>query len=552
MKKGRSIWGKTLFVGLILLVVFTKVFGEQPSYKIFTTEDGLAHDSINQIVRDSRGFLWFCTSEGLSRFDGRRFTNFTQDAGLPHRNVLAFLEMRDSTYLVGTSGGLVVFNPKGKPYRWNVIESRLEQTSDEPPMFQTFAPETDNRIKSVIKTLIENDDGTIWAGTPLGLYKVKRIGEKWRFEEFILEKDFKIDIHAILHDSQGGLVVASSRGIYRIINENVEIVDKPGAGSLMQDRDGKIWVGASGEPTGLRIYENEGDRLKLVQTYKNTDKTLGDLFQNAIKQLSDGRVFMGQANGLLEFNPNIKSENTKLNFLKDYFITSITEDPDGKLWVGTELKGAWKISPNGFVTFGEETGLSESEEIRAIYPSKDGEIILPSRSKGQSLWLNKNGKFEGINPVGMKKRSWGWHFLDFQAQDGEWWIPSFDGLRRYPKVKSYADLAHTTPKRIYTKADGLWTSQIFNILKIRVVIFGLLLTAVKMFSVVGNEKPTKYTDTTLRMEFRLQTEQFLLRKIDKAMFGLVIILENWHVTETESFNCSLPKTDCPKAKLMIF
>lgn len=94
---------RTLLTAMILLFAFTYIFAQEPSYKLYTTEDGLAHDSVNQIVRDSRGFLWFCTSEGLSRFDGRRFTNFTQDDGLPHRNVLAFLEMRDGTYLVGTS-----------------------------------------------------------------------------------------------------------------------------------------------------------------------------------------------------------------------------------------------------------------------------------------------------------------------------------------------------------------------------------------------------------------------------------------------------------------
>ncbi|MDQ3666781.1 MAG: hypothetical protein M3410_09415 [Acidobacteriota bacterium] len=62
--------------------------------KSYTTADGLAHDEINKIVRDSRGFLWFCTAEGLSRFDGYTFTNYGTDQGLPHRNVTNFLETR--------------------------------------------------------------------------------------------------------------------------------------------------------------------------------------------------------------------------------------------------------------------------------------------------------------------------------------------------------------------------------------------------------------------------------------------------------------------------
>jgi streptogramin lyase len=49
---------------------------ERLPVKIYTTADGLGHNSVNRIVRDSRGFLWFCTLEGLSRFDGYSFTTY--------------------------------------------------------------------------------------------------------------------------------------------------------------------------------------------------------------------------------------------------------------------------------------------------------------------------------------------------------------------------------------------------------------------------------------------------------------------------------------------
>jgi hypothetical protein len=45
-------------------------------------------------IKPSRqaGFLWFCTGEGLSRFDGYRFTNYTTDQGLPAAAVNDLLE----------------------------------------------------------------------------------------------------------------------------------------------------------------------------------------------------------------------------------------------------------------------------------------------------------------------------------------------------------------------------------------------------------------------------------------------------------------------------
>ena len=60
---------------------------ERLPIKSYTTADGLAREQVNRINQDSRGFFWFCTREGLSRFDGYKFTNYTTAHGLPHRNV---------------------------------------------------------------------------------------------------------------------------------------------------------------------------------------------------------------------------------------------------------------------------------------------------------------------------------------------------------------------------------------------------------------------------------------------------------------------------------
>jgi len=56
---------------------------ERLPIKSYTTADGMAHNAVNRIVRDSHGFLWFCTNDGLSRFDGYTFRNFGAGDGLP-------------------------------------------------------------------------------------------------------------------------------------------------------------------------------------------------------------------------------------------------------------------------------------------------------------------------------------------------------------------------------------------------------------------------------------------------------------------------------------
>jgi len=52
---------------------------ERLPIKTYTTADGLPHDHINRIVQDSKGFIWLCTGEGLSRFDGYKFTTYGTD-----------------------------------------------------------------------------------------------------------------------------------------------------------------------------------------------------------------------------------------------------------------------------------------------------------------------------------------------------------------------------------------------------------------------------------------------------------------------------------------
>ena len=86
---------------------------EKLPLKIYTAAEGLAHNSLNRIVRDSRGYLWFCTSEGLSRFDGYEFHNFGRRDGLPHRIVNDVLETRRGELWIATAGGLCQYAPKG-------------------------------------------------------------------------------------------------------------------------------------------------------------------------------------------------------------------------------------------------------------------------------------------------------------------------------------------------------------------------------------------------------------------------------------------------------
>ena len=69
---------------LILLCVCAPARAEElMAFHNLTTADGLTSNQVSAIYRDSRGFLWVGTEEGLDRYDAYRFCSFTAQDGLP-------------------------------------------------------------------------------------------------------------------------------------------------------------------------------------------------------------------------------------------------------------------------------------------------------------------------------------------------------------------------------------------------------------------------------------------------------------------------------------
>ena len=44
-------------------------------------KNGLSQNSIYSIFQDSKGFMWFCTQEGLNRYDGYSFNSIKREIG---------------------------------------------------------------------------------------------------------------------------------------------------------------------------------------------------------------------------------------------------------------------------------------------------------------------------------------------------------------------------------------------------------------------------------------------------------------------------------------
>ncbi len=191
--------------GALLLASSQIIFAERLPIKTYTVANGLLRDDVRKIKQDLRGFLWFCTAEGISRFDGYAFTNFTTDDGLPDRHVNDFLETRSGEIFVATDGGLARLNPTGV------------HGSKENPLFKVYRLE--NPRAKTVNVLFEDENGAIFIGTRGGLFK---LNAEDGLETVNLGKSLtdvsEIEVVVIIKDRRSTMWIGTSgNGLFRLL-----------------------------------------------------------------------------------------------------------------------------------------------------------------------------------------------------------------------------------------------------------------------------------------------------------------------------------------------
>jgi ligand-binding sensor domain-containing protein/two-component sensor histidine kinase len=454
-----------------LLFAHAIAHGEQLPLKTYTTADGLAQDNVNKIVRDSRGFLWLCTGEGLSRFDGYQFVTYTTDQGLSHRVVNDFLETRAGVYWVATGNGVCRFNPRATP------------------LFTVFRPGTDSRLWAV-ESLVEDSAGVVWLGTETGLYRLDEPGGQPRLQFVDIGTPADAEgnfIEALLVDRQGALWVGTrGSGLYQRspngrVNRYTSRNGLPAnrIDAMLQDRSGRLWIGT---PDGLCVFAQDPDPNKqIVQRYYGAEEGLVGKWISSLFQSADGHLWVGMHGGLAELvsgeslEPSAPAKAAKIqpvhfrsygtaSGLSAADVETITEDYDRNLWLGTESGGAMKLVPGGFRTYTQQDGLC-SAGVDAVVQDRAGRLCAINRDC--ISWFD--GQRFSTVPFLLPKRmrpGWGWNQVAFQDRDGEWWVPTGRGLCRFPEV-GVEELASTPPKSVYNTANGLPFDEVFRLFEDR-------------------------------------------------------------------------------------
>jgi ligand-binding sensor domain-containing protein/two-component sensor histidine kinase len=455
--RGRS-GGRRICKAILSLLLPVLAYAEQLPIRIYRTADGLPRDSVNAIVTDKNGYLWFGTMEGLSRFDGYEFTNYGVNEGLPHSAVTVLPIARDGSLWFGTGRGLCRFNPESSPPFGQ---------------FTVYKPSAVKRSQ-VVFALAEDPDGSIWCGTDAGLFRLRRISPSAaQFERVDIGEPSEEWVNPLLVDRHGTLWAGTSHGLCRRSRDGQLQRLTPRNGllsnsvrSLFEDRRGRIWVGTD---RGACLLSPQPDQRRPLET---TVYALGKAFIDAGLETSDGRLWLGSNHGLWGSTPGAAAGeiNGFLNYgtadgLSDEHIKALREDRDGNLWLGSDTGGAMKIARNGIRTYTQADGLRRTS-FGSLFENRAGDLFAITGPSNEGFLHRFDGKrFMAIplRPNGVSELSWGWNQIGFEDHAGEWWVHSAHGLFRFPRVARFEQLQHTRPKAIYTKRDGLAGNEIFRL-----------------------------------------------------------------------------------------
>gem|GEM_PF-2842962 len=98
-----SIIQKVIYIIPFVLYAAT-AYSQKPVFKHYTTEDGLPHDITYQIIQDKQGVIWIGTDDGLTKFNGIKFTNYSYENGLQSNYVIDIIEKSNNAFLIATWG----------------------------------------------------------------------------------------------------------------------------------------------------------------------------------------------------------------------------------------------------------------------------------------------------------------------------------------------------------------------------------------------------------------------------------------------------------------
>lgn len=304
---------------------------------------GSLNDKGNNVhcsLQDKAGNLWFgTTGDGLFKYDGKTFTQFTTSNGLNHNSVNHILEDKDGKIWIGTDAGLVLYDGKTFkeikiPFRKNIPANRYE-----------------------VLSIMQDKSGKLWFATIDGVYiydparrsdstELRADGKSFNFFKVADDStDCIYKMEYILEDNVGNIWFGGrcNKGVFRYDGKSITNLKPDGdnwAWPVLQDKNGNIWFSS-----WKGVYSYDGKSFTKNESLSNSPVT-------RIIEDKKGNLWFG-GDGLSRYDGKSFTRFTTKDGLINNSIWSILEDRTGVLWVGTRETILHRFDGKTFTSYTE-------------------------------------------------------------------------------------------------------------------------------------------------------------------------------------------------------
>jgi ligand-binding sensor domain-containing protein/class 3 adenylate cyclase len=467
---------KAIKVFTVLFFFFGSVVSAQEMsirFEQITTQDGLSQSTINDILQDSRGFLWFATEDGLNRYDGYEFKVYRNDPydpfSISSNQISSILEDREGGIWVGTKGGGL---------------NKFDREQDRFLRFTSDNADDKSLSHNYITALFQDPIGIILVGTQSGLNILNP-----RTNEFSIYKEVDdhvnlstANITTVFLDSNSFIWIGTADdGLYSFDRKTFEIVhytNQPGNStsisddwivSIYEDKERTLWIGT--QSGGLNRFDPMEKEFTAFRASSGDRSSMSNNWVLSMYEDSRGTFWIGTLNGLniLDREKEEFTNFMELNYpvnLSNNSITSLFEDRSGVFWVGTQngaLNKFIRSSSESFTVYQNDPSNANSlsnNNIEAIFEDSDGNVWVGTHGGGVNKLYSSTQEFENFvhDPSDPSSISNDFIYAILEDRNGGVWVGTQDGLNLYDEMSgSFIHFKHD-PEDVNTISGNIITT----------------------------------------------------------------------------------------------
>lgn len=394
---------------LILFLFCDIIFAQQNRIKFerLTIHDGLSQNTVQCIIKDSKGFMWFGTVDGLNKFNSYTFTHYQKKIGdtssITSNTITCLFEDSRHRLWIGTRhGGL------------NLYQRETDN-------FKSYTHKKNNSKSisgNIINAVYEDAFGNIWvAVSGYGISVLNpatgeftnychKIGDSTSLcSNYIvfITSDSKNNIWLMSNTNKVSRFISGSKTFKEVSPDKIEnFKHHNNSKYLLEDSDGDLWVRKPYE--GLYFYSHDGLTRKHFSYIHNNNSLNYDIV-TTICEFSPGIIWIGTDNGGINIFNKKKKTFDYLTFdpldpysIRSNAISSIYKDKEGIIWVGTYDGGVsyYDKRKYKFVHYTAnplDTNSLSHNSVISMFEDSKGQIWIGTDGGGLNRFNPQTGKF---------------------------------------------------------------------------------------------------------------------------------------------------------------